>query len=134
MNLLSILGKVGGTIIENVVPGGSLIVDVVNEFLPDDKKLAKSATGQQAQDAIATLPADVQAQVLAKEFDVQIEEIRAHVDVTKALGEVDKTGHSTRPAIAKGMAQIVGFTVIVMISCLAVAIWRSDEQTIIRHW
>ncbi len=130
MNLLSILGKVGGDIIKNVVPGGAAIIDVVNGFLPDDKKLGSGATGAQMQDAVSSLPAEVQAQVMTKEFDVEITAIKEHTKVITALGEVDKTGHSTRPAIAMIMARIVAFSVIVIVSFLAVAMFNGDEKTI----
>ncbi len=131
MNLLSILGKVGTSILADVIPGGNTILSAVNAFLPDDKQLGDKATGAEIQDRVATLPAEVQAQVLTKEFDVEITAIEEHTKVITALGDVDKTGHSTRPAIAMMMAKIVAFSVIVLVSFLAVAMYHSDNQTIV---
>jgi len=130
MNLLSILGKVGTSILADVIPGGNTILKVVNEFLPDDSKLGDKATGTDIQDAVSSLPAEVQAQVLTKKFDVEIAAIEGHTNVVKALGDVDKTGHSTRPAIAMMMARIVAFSVVVIISFLAVAMFNKDADII----
>lgn len=131
MNLLSILGKVGTSILADVIPGGNAILTAVNAFLPDDKKLGDAATGSDIQQAVASLPAEVQAQVLTKEFDVEITAIKEHTNVIQALGDVDKTGNSTRPAIAMMMAKIVAFAVIVLISILAVAVYNSDNETVV---
>ena len=62
MKLLDILGKVGGAVVKTMVPGGGLIIDVVNEFLPDDKKLPADATGSDMQAAVDKLPPDQRAQ------------------------------------------------------------------------
>ena len=130
MNLLSILGRVGTSILADVIPGGNAILKVVNEFLPDDSKLGDKATGAEIQSAVSSLPAEQQAQVLTKEFDVEITAIKEHTNVIKALGDVDKTGNSTRPAIAMMMARIVAFAVVVLISFLAVAMFNKDVDTI----
>ena len=130
MNLLSILGKVGTSILADVIPGGNAILKVINEFLPDDSKLGDKATGAEIQDAVSSLPAEVQAQVLTKKFDVEITAIKEYTNVIQALGDVDKSGHSTRPAIAMMMARIVAFSVVVIVSFLAMAIFNKDAETI----
>jgi len=130
MNLLKILGKVGASVLADVIPGGNTILNVVNGFLSDDDKLPTNATGAQIQDAISTMPVNLQAELMTKEFDVEITEIKEHTNVIKALGEVDSTGNSTRPEIAKMMATIVSFAVIVLVSVLAVAVYSSDKDTI----
>ncbi|MFT5788017.1 MAG: hypothetical protein ACI8SJ_000112 [Shewanella sp.] len=130
MNLLSILGKVGTSILADVIPGGNTILTAINAFLPNDKKLSDNATGGDIQQAVAQLPPGVQAEVLTKEFDVEITAIKEHTNVIQALGDVDKSGNSTRPAIAMMMAKIVAFSVIVLISFLAVAMFNKDADTI----
>ncbi|NRB24038.1 hypothetical protein [Shewanella sp.] len=130
MNLLSILGRVGTSILADVIPGGNAILKVINEFLPDDSKLGDKATGAEIQDAVSSLPAEVQAQVLTKKFDVEITAIKEYTNVIQALGDVDKTGNSTRPAIAMMMARIVAFSVVVLISFLAVAMFNKDTEII----
>lgn len=130
MNLLKILGKVGGSILADVVPGGNTIISVVNEFLDDEDKLPEKATGADIQNAVLQLPADQQAQVLLKEFDVEIVEAQEHTKVIAALADVDKTGNSTRPAIAMMMAKIVCFSVITIIAVFATAIISDNVETI----
>jgi len=130
MNLLKILGKVGGSILADVIPGGNAILKVVNGFLSDDDKLPAKATGADIQGAIAKLPANFQAEVLNKEFDVEITSIKEHTKVISALGEVDKTGNSTRPFIALMMAWIVAFTVVGLVVMFGVAINAKDVETV----
>lgn len=130
MNLLKILGKVGGSILADVVPGGNAIINVVNEFLDDEDKLPEKATGADIQGAISKLPPNFQAEVLNKEFDVEITEIQEHTKVIAALADVDKTGNSTRPAIAMMMAKIVSFSVITLIAVLSIAIINANVETI----
>jgi hypothetical protein len=130
MNLLKILGKVGGSILADVIPGSKAILGVVNDLLSDDDKLPEKATGTEIQAAIDKLPAAQQSEVLLKQFDVEIVSMQEHTKVVAALGEVDKTGNSTRPAIALMMAQIVSFSVVVLITMLAIAIVNTDVETI----
>lgn len=107
MKIGTILKKVGSSIIRNVIPGGGVIVDLVNEFLPDDKKLPPESTGKEVETAITNLPADKKAALLSKELDVEIEEIRSWSDIQKAFSEADQSGYSTRPKIAMMMAWLV---------------------------
>ena len=130
MNILKLLGKVGGSILADVIPGGHTILNVVIEFLPEKDKLISTATGKLVQDAVSLLPADKQVALLAKEFDVEMVAIEQHTKVTQALGDVDKTGNSTRPFIARLMAWVVAFTIVVLIIMLAVAIAKSNHETL----
>ncbi len=122
MNLLSILGKVGGSILADVLPGANTILKVVNGFLSDEDKLSDKATGTDIKAAISSMPANVQLDILKKEFDVEIVNIKEHTKVVAALCEVDKAGNSTRPAVAIMMARVVAFSVVVLISMLVIAI------------
>ena len=130
MNLKDILKTVGGGLISTLVPGGPAIVGLINGFLPDDKKLPETATGQQAESAISSLPPDQQAIVLSKEFDVEIEEIRGFTDRFKAMADVDKTGHTTRPFISMMMAWCVVFAIVSTVSLYSYSIWEGDEAMI----
>lgn len=130
MDFKSILKTVGSGLIANLVPGGSAIVSVINGFLPDDKKLPENATGEQANSAIDTLSPQDKAIVLSKQFDVEITEIREHTKVINALGEVDKTGNSTRPFIALLMAWVVAFAIVGLVIMLGVAINSKDHETV----
>jgi len=130
MNIGKILVKVGGSIMKSVVPGSGIVIDAINAFLPTDKKLTSDATGQQASDAINSLPSADQVKVLSKQLDVEIVEAQEYTKVITALADADKAGSSTRPAIAKMMAWIVSFSVIVFSSALAIAIFNEATETI----
>jgi len=130
MKIGKILAKVGGSIISNIVPGAGIVIDAINAFLPDDKKLPENATGQQAGAAINSLHPGEQAQVLSKQLDVEIVEAQEYTKVITALADADKSGSSTRPAIAKMMAWIVSFSVIVFSSALTIAIFNEATETI----
>jgi hypothetical protein len=130
MNLLSILGKVGGSILADVIPGGNAIISFVNEFLPTDSKLTTKATGAQIQNAASLLPEKQRTALLSKKFDVEIIEIKEHTKVIAALGEVDKTGNSTRPFIALLMAWVVSFAIVGLVVMLGVAINEKDTATV----
>lgn len=133
MDLFSILTKVGGAALKSIPPVGTVveILSFVNDILPDDKKLIETSTGSEALAAISSLPKDTQTEILHRKFDVELAEIKAHVDVTLALAEVDKTGHTTRPAIAKGMSQLIAFGVIVTLSPIAYAIVADKPKMIL---
>jgi len=130
MNLGDILKTVGSGLIKTLVPGGGLLLDVVNGFLPGDKKLPNDATGEQAQSAIDALSPEQRASVLEKEYDVKIEEIKGFTDRFKAMAEVDATGNTTRPQIAMMMSVCVVFSVIVTISIFSYAVIEGKEAMI----
>jgi len=131
MKLKDVLTKVGSVVLKNVIPGAGIVIDAVNEFLPEDKKLdLDAATGNDAITAINSLPAETQAQIYTKEFDVEIEDIRGFTERFKAAADADKTGNSTRPAIALMMAKTVCFAIIVFISIWAYAIANGLSEVI----
>ena len=127
MKLLDILGKVGGAVVKTMVPGGGLLVDVVNEFLPDDKKLPSDATGSDMQAAVDSLPPDQRAQLLGREFDVQVEQ---HRSLQAMLRAEQASTHTTRPRIAMLSFHLVAFVSIVAILLWACAIAAGDESMV----
>jgi len=130
MKLKDILTTVGSGLISTLVPGGGAIIELVNGFLPDDKKLPSSATGNDAVSAISALPPETQQSILIKELDVEIEEIKGDTSRFNAMCEVDKTGHTTRPQIALMMAYMVCFAILAMVSLICVVIANRDELMI----
>ena len=138
MDLWSIVKTVGSGIISAAVPGGPLIVGAINEFLPDDAKLPENATGQQAQDALATIPAEQRAQLMDRQFDVQETQIKESYASNRAMLEADAvTPHTTRPYIAKHSFHVVAFTSIVTVSLWAYGIIKADAdmvETIVNGW
>jgi len=131
MKLLDILAKVGGSILADVVPGGNAILSVVNSFLPKEIQVLAGSTGDDLSNIIKELPNDQRFNLLSKEFDVEIVEIKEHTKVIAALGEVDKTGNSTRPFIALVMAWVVAFAIVGLVVMLGVAIKEKDSETVI---
>lgn len=137
MNLLKILGTVGSGIISTMVPGGAAIVAGINAFLPDDKKLPENATGTEVQDAVSTLPPEKRAEILAKEYDVEIAKIESWATIQGHLSKADQSGASTRPTIAIMMAWLVVLQVItVCIIMLCSAAFANNEilATIKEFW
>lgn len=117
MKLWDVVKTVGSGVIREVVPGGGILVDAVNEFLPDDNKLPSNATGKDIDDAVKRLPPADQAKILQKEFDVDIAQIRQTNETVRAMLEADsKTPHTTRPYIAKGAFHVIAFAVILVVS------------------
>jgi hypothetical protein len=138
MKFWDIIRSVGGGIIENAVPGGNIIMGAINGLLPPDKQLPLNATGQQAQDAIAGLTPELQAQVKNKEFDVKIEQIKQSYDTLRTMLTSDAVSpHSTRPYIAKGSFQVIAFTVVTVISTWTYGVIQENDslvQTVMSGW
>ena len=130
MDIGSILRKVGGAVIKSVVPGGGIMIDVVNSLLPDDKKLPVGATGSQAQQAIESLPPDQRMSILSKELDVEIEEIKGWSNVVDSLAKADASGATTRPKIALMMARAVAFAIGIIVSLWGFAVYGKDVATL----
>jgi len=130
MNLKSIITKVGTSLFREAVPGGGLILDTVNAFLPKDKKLGADATGKDIEDAVNTLPPEQRAMVLTKEYDVEIADIESWTSIQQSHSEADQSGHSTRPEIALAMARVVAFAIIAVVSIWTVAVYRGNVETL----
>jgi hypothetical protein len=131
VNLLSIIGKVGGGILRDMVPGAGAIIDTVNELLPDDKKLPASATGEQVGDAVASLPPEHRAAVMNKEFDVEITQIKEAHSTVRAMLESDaKNPQSTRPHIAKGSFYVVSFVICVVVLTWSYGVVKENENVV----
>lgn len=139
MKLWDIVKTIGSAAIQTALPGtGSLIVGAVNAMLPDDKKLPESATGQQAASAIGMLPPEQQTEIMSKEYDVTIEDIKQSHDTLRTMLDADANNpQSTRPYIAKGSFHVVAFAIIVTVSLWAYGVATSDDgivKTIVDGW
>lgn len=131
MKLWDVVKSVGSSVIREVVPGGGILVDAVNEFLPDDQKLPNNATGKDVDQALASLPADQRARVMEKEFDVDITQIRQSNETVRAMLAADAgTKHTTRPYIAKHAFHVVAFAVIATVSAWWIGVVTSDETMV----
>jgi len=131
MKIWDIVRKVGGGIIANAVPGGSLILSAVNEFLPDDKKLTSSATGDDMQSAISGMPAAQQVEIMSKEFDVEITQIKESYSTLRTMLEHDASNpQSTRPYIAKHSFHVIAFCIVVAMSAFGWAVVTKDKEMV----
>jgi hypothetical protein len=130
MDLGKILKKVGGSIFKSVVPGGGIVLDAINAVLSDDKKLPKDATGSDIEAAIKTLPPEMQAELMAKKFDVEIKEIEEWSKIVATLVEADGPGSSTRPHIASIMTGLIVFESVLITVLIAYAIGKNNFDMI----
>jgi hypothetical protein len=138
MDLWSIVKTVGTGLISTMVPGGPLIVAGINAVLPADQQLPANATGQQAMDAIESLPPAEQAAVKKKQYDVEITQIKESHDTVRTMLTADATmPQSTRPYIAKGSFHVVAFVCVMTVSLWAYGILKADTKmvtTIVNGW
>jgi hypothetical protein len=119
MNLIKILSKVGGGIFKNAVPGGKAILATVNEFLPSDKKLSDQSTGHDIADHLDHIPEVQRAELLARQFDVKIEQVKQEAETIRAMLAADASStHTTRPYIAKH-----SFHLIAIVSLIVIGMW-----------
>lgn len=128
MDVLKIIRKVGGAVLSSVVPGYDVVVSAVNAFLPEGNKISGTSTGVEIEKAIESLPPDKQAELLSKQLDVEITEIKEHSNVMATLADADKAGASTRPAVAKLMAWFFAIFggIFALVVCWAI-IWAEPE-------
>lgn len=138
MKLFNLIKAVGGEIISEVVPGGKLIVAAVNELLPEDKRLPATATGTMVEQTLSTLPEDTRADIMLKEFDVDITDIRESHNTIRAMIEADaRSPHTTRPYIAKGSFHIVAFSSVLVMLMWSYAIVLDNKpmlEAIVAGW
>jgi hypothetical protein len=129
MKLWDILKTVGTGVITSVTGGAApLVLGAINAVLPDDAKLPEGATGQQAQDALASIPAEARAKLMDKEFDVQITQIKEQHSTARTMLETEAVSpHSTRPKIALGAFYVVSGISILVASGWFYAVVTSDS-------
>lgn len=131
INVGAILKKVGGSLLKNALPPFSGIAfDLINEALPSGKKLSETATGKDAEKAIESLPLEQRLSLMKKKFDVEMTEIKEWTSVVEALAEVDKTGNTTRPDIARDQSNLIGFGIVSTMGSISYAIISSDAEMI----
>jgi hypothetical protein len=132
MKLWDILKTVGTGVITSVTGGAApLVLGAINAVLPDDAKLPEGATGQQAQDALASIPAEARAKLMDKEFDVQITQIKESNSTVRMMLESDAASpHTTRPKIAMQSFQVIAFSIITTTALWAYAVLAGDVEMV----
>jgi len=109
MNVWDIVKTVGAGALNVMLPGaGSAVIGAVNMLLPDEAKLPENATGHDVSNAIHSLPPEQRAEIMGKEFDVKITDIKESHSTARAMLEAEsRSTHSTRPKIAYQAFQVV---------------------------
>ena len=131
MKLFDLIKGVGAEIVKEVVPGGGLIIQAVNEFLPEEDKLSQESTGEDIGRAVSNLPPDKQAELLEKEFDVEITKVKEENATVRSMFAADATDpQTTRPKIAWGAFQVVAFSNITVIALWSLGILKGDPEMI----
>jgi len=131
VKLWDVIKTVGSGVVREVVPGGGLLIDAVNEMLPADKRLPNDATAKDMERAIDSLPADQRGKVMEKEFDVDIERIQQSNETLRAMLAADSSmKHTTRPYIAKHAFHVVAFAVVVTVSAWAYGVVIKDVSIV----
>lgn len=131
MKLWDVIKTVGSGVVREAVPGGGLLIDAVNAWLPDDKKLPSSATGDDIENAVNSLPPEQRAVVLEREFDADIERIKqSHGSVQAMLAADSEMEHTTRPYIAKHAFHVVAFAVVITVSAWAYGVVIKDVDIV----
>lgn len=137
MKILDIAKKVGLGLLREAVPGGGLILQAVNEFLPDDKKLPADATGEQVRNAAESLPPQQRAQLLEKDFDVEITQIKESNETLRVMLQADAAStHTTRPKMALGSFHLVAIVTIAIAAGWLYAVFQSENplKQIVDGW
>lgn len=127
MKLFKLLTEVGGDILAKVIPGGSVVLDAVNEFLPDGAKLGSNATGSDIQKALSELPPEAYTKLLEREFDV---EVQKHQTLQAMLTADATSPHTTRPYIAKGAFHVIAFVTLAAVGAWAYGVLTGDAELV----
>jgi len=93
MDILNVLKDVGVGLISST-PLGQAALPIINAFLPKDKQLGSSSTGEDAQQAIDSLPPEAKQQLLLAKINLQVEEERGQTNRYEAMCKAD--GQETR--------------------------------------
>jgi len=118
MKLRDIL-RGAATIMGTLHPGIGAAIGLVNNFLPDDKKIPESSTGAEVQAAIATLTPGQQSSIMEREIDLKISQEEGWTERYKAMCQSD--GQETRAKIANKMCNML--CAITTLFCIIVA-WQ----------
>lgn len=138
MNIWEIVKTVGPRILDVALPGAGVALQAVNAFLPDDKKLPATATGEQLGAAMQSLTPEQQATLAEKQFDVEIVEIQESHSTVRAMLESDAANpHTTRPYIAKQAFHVIAFSIIATTAMWSYAVLIENDtmvKTIMDGW
>lgn len=131
MDILDIAKTVGLGVFKSVVPQGGLILDSINAILPVDYKFLDSDTGSDIARKLQAMPPELQQQIMIKEFDVRIEQIKQEHDTARTMLIQDALNpHSTRPRIAWWSFMLVATVSLMVVSGWLYAVLMRDEKLV----
>jgi hypothetical protein len=124
MKLLDIAKKVGKSVVSQMVPGGDLLIELVNGYV-DGKPLTNDATGDQLRGALAHVP----PAIMARDFDVKFVELAAETQQIMLQTEMNSQ-HSTRPRIAWWSFVVVAIISLAVVFMLGYAVLIKDMKLV----
>ncbi len=136
MKLGLILNDLAGDLIETLPYSGAILA-VVNAILPKNLEINGRESGKEVLRRIESLDPKEQTALLSKKIDLQIVESNNFATNLKTLAEVDMTGNSTRPAIAKMQSQVLCFSIVVMVLMFAYSVYIEGEgalEVLMSNW
>jgi cytochrome c-type biogenesis protein CcmH/NrfG len=128
MKIGSILKTVGAGLL-STHPLGAAAIGLVNGFLPADKKLPESTTGEQAQSVIESLPPEQRQTVMVAEIEADVEHDREWTKRFDAMTKAAGWGW-VRPMIVIEMAQLIVIAVLYYLYILYRAVESSDSSNL----
>lgn len=133
MKLIDILTKLGNNALRTI-PGVNVvlnIIELINSLLPKEYRVDENSTGNDILKLFDHFLTSKDKDVfLEKKFDVDIQDIRSHEEIIKAIAEVDKMGKSTRPFIAKIIAVNTIFIVDIIIAGVVYAVYTGNTDIV----
>ena len=111
MQIADILKSAGESVVRNVVPGGGLLMDLIEQFTGES--VDRSATGDQL---LKSLPPEV----LSRKIDTEHDTIRIMLNAPQV----------TRPKIALGAFHVYGIIILVVVSMWAYGVLAHEPELI----
>lgn len=130
MKIGRLLANVGTGLVSVLFPPAApLVAGIANTFLPKEKQLdPKTMTGEQAREAIDSLPADVRSRILEKEIDLEITLEENWTERFTAMVNADSVGNTNRPKIVWACMEILAFQIISLSTAVFYSIVTGDDR------
>lgn len=114
--------RIAGSTAMELFPWGKAVINLANEFLPDDYKVNNGSTGEELYKALQNLPPEVQSVVLTRQIDLAIVESNNEKEKAIAREQADISGKTARPtAVLMLTGMVVGVAVMIAIAYTMVA-------------
>lgn len=128
MNITEILKAAGTTALSVAFPGvAPAVIGAVNAFLPSEEKLPVTATGEEVDARLMTLPEADRSRVYELEFELAMLNVKESHETLRTMLEFEGNNQqSTRPKIAYQSFQVVGTCSILLSAAIAYQIIQGD--------